>query len=59
MDEQLLTVKEVAGRLRCSIRTVHRLSSEGRLPRPHRVGRLARWRWSDIDSFISTNGKRS
>lgn len=51
-NEQLLTVKQVADRLQCSARTVHRLASKGKLPQPRRVGRLVRWRESDIAAFV-------
>ncbi len=52
-NERLLTVKQVAERLQCSTRTVHRLAAKGKLPKPCRVGRLIRWRESDITVFVT------
>ncbi|MHC4226401.1 MAG: helix-turn-helix transcriptional regulator [Planctomycetota bacterium] len=51
--ERLLTIKQVSDRLQCSTRTVRRISSEGKLPKPLRVGRLIRWRESDITFFVT------
>ena len=50
--ERLLTVKQVAERLQCSTRTVHRLADDNKLPKPVRVGRLVRWRECDIAVFM-------
>ena len=47
--DKLLTRKNIAERLQCSIRQVHRLQ----LPAPLRFGRLVRWRLEDVDNWIS------
>jgi excisionase family DNA binding protein len=39
--------------LRCAPRTVRRLVQFGRMPRPLKVGRLARWRRSDVERWIA------
>jgi excisionase family DNA binding protein len=49
---QYLTVSEVAGSLRVSNMTVHRLISAGDLPAV-RVGRSVRLRAHDVDEYLS------
>lgn len=49
---QLATAKEVAGMLGISPRTVFRLRSSGRLPKPVSIGGSIRWKLSDIQLFI-------
>ncbi len=39
----LLTPEDVARILSCSPRTVNRLATSGRIPKPVRLGRLVRW----------------
>jgi len=56
MADELLTVQELARRLRVSVRTVRRMVAEGRTPEPVRLagtGRGAlRFRASDIAAWI-------
>lgn len=47
--DKLLTRQDIADRLQCSTRQVHRL----RLPAPVRLGRLVRWRQEDVDAWIA------
>ncbi len=49
---RLLTARDVAQRLACDERTVRRLSREGKLPRPIKVGRRLRWRAAEIDEWL-------
>lgn len=49
----LLTVQEVAARLRVSTDTVYRLVRLGRLPKQVKLLRSSRWRASDIDDYIN------
>ncbi len=49
---ELLSVRELANRLKVSTRHVWSLLSSGRLPEPVRVGRSVRWRADDIDQWI-------
>jgi excisionase family DNA binding protein len=51
--ECLLTMKEVAERLRISPATLWRLVAKGEVPSPVHLGaRSTRWRAADIDRFI-------
>jgi DNA-binding transcriptional MerR regulator len=51
--DPLLTPGEVAGRLRCSVRTVERYVEQGLLPEPIRLSPQKRlWRESDIQRFL-------
>lgn len=52
---ELLTVRDVARRLRVAPRTVWRWSKTGELPPPLRLGptrRTVRWKAVDIDDFL-------
>lgn len=48
----LLTVDDVAALLRCSPRTVHRLTERGRIPRPCRLGSLLRWPRVQVEAWV-------
>jgi predicted DNA-binding transcriptional regulator AlpA len=50
---QLLTAKALAKTLSLSARTVWRLRSAGKLPRPVEVGGSIRWLRQDIDKWIA------
>ena len=51
----LLTAREVAARLRISVRKLQQLLKEGTFPRPVQISmRCARWRVADVDRFIAT-----
>ena len=49
---ELLTVRDVAARLRLSTRQIWKLKASGRIPDAVRVARSVRWRTSDIDDWI-------
>lgn len=49
---ELLTVEEVAARLRISQRQVWKLLASERLPKPVRLSRSVRWRKSDVDEWV-------
>ncbi len=49
----LLTPEDVARILSCSPRTVNRLATSGRIPKPVRLGRLVRWNRQIIDEWIA------
>ena len=55
--ETLLTVAEVAGILRLSVRSVRRLVAENQLP-VVRIGRAVRVRREDLRSFIDAAASR-
>jgi excisionase family DNA binding protein len=48
----LLDITRVSQILRCSERHVYRLCDSGRMPPKLRVGRLVRWRRSDIEQWL-------
>lgn len=54
-DRPLLTVAEVAARLRVARMTVYREIDRGRLP-ASRVGRNWRIDPDDLDAYLNTNG---
>ena len=49
---ELLSVREVAGRLKVSSRQIWKLLSSGRFPKPVRLGRSVRWRAEDIARWV-------
>ena len=49
---ELMTVRDLAARLKISSRQIWKLSASGRLPKPVRLARSVRWRASDIQEFI-------
>lgn len=51
--DRLLTVHEVASRLRVSSRQVWKLAAGDQMPRPLKLARSARWRESDLARFIA------
>ena len=53
MQNELLTVREVASALKVSVRQVWKLHSSGRLPAPVRLSRSVRWRQDELASWIN------
>lgn len=51
--ETVLTLSELAARLRVSCQTIYDLRSQGRGPRGFRVGRELRFRPSEIESWLA------
>lgn len=49
---ELLTVKDVAKRIRASVRKVWRLIAMGAIPKPVHVGRSALWEETVINEWI-------
>ncbi len=49
----LLDARTVAGLLSCSRRNIYRLSDGGLMPRPIKLGRLTRWRRSEVEDWIA------
>jgi excisionase family DNA binding protein len=47
------TVKELAAALGLAVRTVRKMNSSGKLPRPVRFGRAVRWRVAEIQSWLA------
>jgi len=51
-DERLIPIGEVSMLLHVSPRAIHKWLSSGKFPRPLRLGRVLRWRMSDIKRFL-------
>ena len=49
----MLTVNDVAEMLRCSSRSVYRLSDSGQMPRPCKLGALVRWPREKVQRWIA------
>lgn len=49
---ELLTVKDVASRLKVSARQVWKMRASGKIPGPVNLSRSVRWLASDIDEWI-------
>lgn len=47
------TIREVAEKLQCSVRHVHRLIAQNRIPGVFRIGRLRRFRKRLIDRWLA------
>lgn len=50
--EELLSLKEVASRLKVSEKTIRRMIKDGRFPDPVRIGTSPLWHAKDCDAFI-------
>ncbi|WP_254493883.1 AlpA family transcriptional regulator [Bartonella sp. B1099] len=51
-NEPLLTVRESAKILNISVSTLWRRVADGSVPKPLKIGSLARWLQSDLDDVI-------
>jgi excisionase family DNA binding protein len=51
--DAVLSLSELAARLRVSVQTIYDLRSQGRGPRGFRVGRELRFRTSEIDAWLA------
>jgi excisionase family DNA binding protein len=51
--DAVLSMSELATRLRVSVQTIYDLRSQGRGPRGFRVGRELRFRTSEIDAWLA------
>jgi predicted DNA-binding transcriptional regulator AlpA len=48
----LLTARETAALLRCSVRQLHRLQKRADFPRRYTIGRSLRWDAADLDAWL-------
>ena len=55
----MLTVRDVARMLNCSVRTIYRLTDSGRMPRPVKLGALVRWPRRAVESWINEDCPRT
>ncbi len=53
VTSKLLDIRTVASLLGCSIRHVYRLADAGRMPKPVKLGALARWNRVAIEQWIA------
>jgi excisionase family DNA binding protein len=53
MNDQVLTVREVADYLKVNERTIYRLATEGEIP-AFRVGASWRFRKEDVETWIAS-----
>lgn len=54
VSAELLSVRDVAALLgRCSTRHLYRMVDAGRMPRPHKLGGLVRWRRGELMDWIA------
>jgi len=53
VDDELMTVNEVAAHLKTEVRFVRRLIAERRIPF-HKVGKYVRFYRADVDAFIAS-----
>ena len=52
----LITARQLAGELGCSMRTVHRRIAAGDLPRPFKIGGIICWRRRVLDVWLAKKG---
>lgn len=53
LRKEMLQVSEVAAVCGISQSSVWRLVREGKFPQRHKIGRMARWRRSDLEAWLS------
>ena len=51
VDVRLLSAEDLARELGFSLRTIRRLDAAGKVPRPVKIGRAARWRRAEIRAW--------
>jgi len=52
-ERELLTRDQVAEYLACTPRHISRLAARGGIPQPMRIGKMVRWRRSDLDRWVA------
>ena len=57
MTEQILTIEEVAKHLRVTRATIYNLLKDGNFPPGFKVGRVRRWKLSQIQEFMDAPAK--
>lgn len=50
--DRLLNIREVAALLGIGVRTARRMTRSGLIPAPVRLGRLCRWRYSELTDWL-------
>lgn len=57
-NDQLMSIRDVASRLRLSTRAVYRLIADGMLPKPVKIGGASRLYDSDVQTFLESLRKQ-
>lgn len=52
MSGKLLSAKQVAELIGCSVRQVRRLDTNEEMPQPTRIGRMVRWVEDEIEAWV-------
>jgi predicted DNA-binding transcriptional regulator AlpA len=55
----LLTARETAALLRCSVRQLHRLQKRDDFPRRYTIGRSLRWDAADLDAWLRNSAQQA
>lgn len=53
MSDELLNVDQVAELLQCTTMSIYRFSKNGTMPPPTKIGKLSRWKKSELDEWIA------
>ncbi len=53
MTPAMMDVKGLATMLRCSTKSVERMTATGRIPAPVKLGHLCRWPIASVEKWIS------
>lgn len=57
MNDDIMTIKEVAAYLKLAEKTAYRLAAEGEIP-GFKVGGAWRFKWSEINNWIDERSKK-
>jgi excisionase family DNA binding protein len=57
--ERLATPEEVASYLQVPVKTLYTWRYKGAGPRAHRVGRHLRYRWQDVEAWLTSTAGRT
>ena len=52
VEPLLIDVKSLAKMLSCSVRSVWRLNSSGKLPKPVKIGRSVKWNYQMVRTWV-------
>jgi prophage regulatory protein len=55
-EQRLIRLPEVIRLTGIPKSTIYKLISDGRFPKPQRLGRLALWKLSEVDRFVGDPG---
>lgn len=58
VQQEMLTVEQVALKLNVSTNTVRRLADSGRMPRPHKIANCCRWHDKVVSEWLKAGCPR-